>query len=49
MQARRLVDLAEEAVLAQETSEFWVEVSGLGEVETGLTVEEVAGQAEAVP
>jgi hypothetical protein len=49
MQTRRLVDLAEVAVLRQEASELGVEVAGLGVVEAGLVVEDVAGEGEAVP
>ena len=48
VQARRLVDLPEEAVLGQESPEFGIEVSCLGVVEAGLGVEDVAGEGEAV-
>ena len=48
VQARRVVDVAEEGVLGEEASEFRIEVAGLGEVEARLSVKEVAGEAEAV-
>jgi len=48
MQARRLVDLAEVAVLCEESSEFGIEVAGLGVVEAGLGVVDVSGEGEAV-
>ena len=49
MQARRLVDLAEVAVLGEEAPQLRIEVPGLGVVEAGLVVVDVAGEGEAVP
>jgi hypothetical protein len=49
MEARRLVDLAQVAVLRQEAPELGVEVPGLGVVEAGLLVVDVSGEREAVP
>ena len=43
-----LVDLTEEGVLGEESSEFGIEVAGLGVVEAGLLVPDVAGEGEAV-
>jgi len=48
MQAGRLVDLAEERVLGEESSELGIEVAGLGVVEAGFGVEDVSGEGEAV-
>jgi hypothetical protein len=48
MQAGRLVDLAEVAVLRQEAPELRIEVPGLGVVEAGFGVVDVAGEREAV-
>jgi hypothetical protein len=48
MQARRLVDLAQEAVLADEAPDLWVVEAGLCEEEARLLVPDVAGEGEAV-
>jgi hypothetical protein len=48
MQTRRLIDLAEVAVLGQEPAQFGIEVAGLGVVEAGLGVVDVSGEGEAV-
>ena len=48
MKARWLVDLAQERVLGEESSELGIEVAGLCVVEAGLGVEDVAGEGEAV-
>jgi len=48
VERRRLVDLPEVTVLRQESSEFRVEVPGLGVVEAGLLVVDVSGEGEAV-
>jgi len=48
VQRRRLIDLAEEAVLAQESPELRVEVPRLGVEETCLGVPQVTGEGEAV-
>jgi hypothetical protein len=48
VEAGRLVDLAEEGVLCQESAELGIEVAGLGVVEAGLLVVDVAGEGEAV-
>jgi hypothetical protein len=45
---RRLIDLAEVAVLRQEAPELRIEVPGLGVVEAGFGVVDVAGEREAV-
>ena len=48
MQRRRLVDLAQVGVLCEESSEFGIEVAGLGVVEAGLLIPDVASEGEAV-
>ena len=48
MQARRLVDLAEEGVLGEESSELGIEVAGFCVVKAGLLIPDVAGEGEAV-
>ncbi len=48
MQARRLVDLPEVAVLSEESSELGIEVAGLCVVEAGLFVPDVSSEGEAV-
>src|SRR5207245_9437089 len=48
VQTRRVVDLAEEAVLAEETTETWGEVPCLGGEEARLRVPLVTGEGEAV-
>jgi hypothetical protein len=48
VQTRRLVDLPEVAVLRQESPEFGIEVAGLGVVQPGFRIEDVAGEGEAI-
>ena len=48
VQAGGVVNVAEEGVLGEEASQLRIEVAGFGEVEAGLSIEEVAGEAEAV-
>jgi hypothetical protein len=48
MQTRRFVDLAQVAVLADETSELRVKKARFRKVEPGLGVEDVTGEREAV-
>ena len=48
MERRWRIDLTEERVLSEESSELGVEVAGLGVVEAGFGVPDVAGEGEAV-
>ena len=48
MEAGRFIDLAEVAVLGEESPEFGIEVAGLCVVEPGLFVPDVSGEGEAV-
>jgi hypothetical protein len=48
VQRGRLIDLAEEGVLGQESSEFGIEVAGFGVVEPGLLIPDMAREGEAV-
>jgi hypothetical protein len=49
MEARWVVFVAEVRVLSEESSEFGIEVAGLGVVEAGLGVVDVSGEGEAIP
>jgi hypothetical protein len=48
MERRRLIDLAEEAVLGEKSSQLGIEVSSFRVVEAGFGVEDVASEGEAV-
>jgi hypothetical protein len=48
MEAGWVVVVTEEGVLGEESSEFGIEVAGLGVVEAGLLVVDVSGEGEAV-
>lgn len=48
VEGRGVVDVAEEGVLGEESSQFGIEVAGLGVVEAGFLVELVSGEPEAV-
>jgi hypothetical protein len=48
MQRRRLIDLAEERILADESAELGIEESGLCVVEARLGFEDVSGEGESV-
>jgi hypothetical protein len=48
VERRRLIDLTEVGVLCEESSEFGIEVAGLGVVEARLVVEDVAGEGETI-
>ena len=48
MQRGWLIDLAEVGVLCEESAELGIEVAGLGVVEAGLLVPDVACEREAV-